>query len=342
MRFLTAVPIWSIVPALLLGALARPEASAPESAPKFTPKAGASVRRTIESHGTRDLKSVTLKVEDKEQEIPGATMHQVTDGKQVVLDGFRAVADGRVTKLARTYETLEKTRTETSPDKDGGENTVESKETCDLEGKTVVFTWKADKEEYGKAFEPEGGDAEALADLTAEMDYQGFLPESDAAEGSKWKGDFDTLRAALLRPGGDLSFHGERAPLAVDKRARAALWDAMKGEIELELGATSGEGDAARTTIKFHGKYASSAGAEREEDEKGPNELHLEVESEFEGELVWNPSAGRAESLTWSSKGTLEVRTATTVQKRDGGEATLEQLMRLEDESEYKVRFEAP
>lgn len=338
MRLLAYPSVLSVSSAVLLAAFARPTADVP----RFEPTKGTSVQRTLEMHGARELKTLKLQVGDQEQEVPGASMHQTSTWKHVVVDEFRAVKDGRVTELARTYETLAKSRSETTPGKGGEERTTEAEETCDLAGKVVVFTWKADREAYVPRFESDEGDAKLLEDLVAPMDYEGFLPPAGTEEGGTWKGDFDDLRVALMRPGGDLPFHGEQKPLPLDKRVRAAMWDGLKGEIEFTLGATKQGDDGTRTTIQFKGTYASEARGEREDDEKGPNVLALHGTYEFEGELRWDVDAKRAAGLTWKTKGTLEVRTEMPVQTRDGADTTLVQSMILDDEADYTVSFETP
>lgn len=309
--------------------------------PRYVPQEGTSVRRTLEMHGHRELAGMKLKVGEKEQEIPGATMTQTSSWKHVILDEYRTVTKGDVKKLARKYETMEKTRSETTKNKDGEDQTNETTETCDLDGKTVVFTWNDEKKAYVPAFDGEG-DEKLLADLVVPMDYTSLLPEASVAEGETWKGDFDEVRAALLRPGGDVPFHGEKEPLPIDRRMRAALWDSMKGEIELKLGKTVVEDGRSLTPITFQGKFSSDAEVEREGEEKGPDRLHLKDAQTFEGKLTWDLAAGRAATLEWTAKGQLSVATEIPVKTRDGGDATLEQTMTLDEDYEYSVAFETP
>jgi len=313
----------------------------PGEAPHYTPKQGTSVKRTLEMNGHRELASLKLKVGEQEQEMPGASLEQTTGWKYVVLDEYRDVAKGQVKKLARTYESLAKTRSETRKDNSGEDHTNESKETSDLEGKTVVFTWKDEKKACVPAFDGEG-DAELLADVVLSMDYESLLPDSGASEGDKWKGDFDDVRAALLRPGGDLPFHGETPPLPIDKRMRRALWDSMKGEIELTLGKTTVTDGRSLTTITFAGKFECDAEVERADDEKGPDRLHLKDEQTFEGKLTWDVEAGRAGTLEWKAKGQLAVITDVPAKSRSGEDVTLQQTMTLDEEYEYGVTFETP
>lgn len=312
------------------------------AAPRFTPKEGTTVRRTLEMSGKRELQSLVMQIGDETHPATGAEMHVELSWKQVTKDELGPCTDGRVQKLTRSYESLERRRKERSPGKDGEERVVENDETCDLEGKSVVFKWNADKDQYECKFAgDEKGDDELLADLEADMDYRALLPEKDAAPGAKWKLDLADVKGCFLRPGGDLPFHGEKPAREMDLRMRKAVWESTKGEVELELGEAREEDGHHLSVIRFHGKELADASTDADGDEPGPSRLELTGEESIEGELTWDLDAGRAKGISWNAKGNLVLKVSIPVKKKDSDEtATLVQAFTFDTDYDYTGSFE--
>lgn len=313
-------------------------------APRFAPKEGSSVKRTLTMKGTRDLKSVTMKAGGEEQTSSDAHLHFDISSKYVVVDEFTSVADFEVKKLTRTFESLTKNRTETSQEpKSGEEKHREIPETCELEGKSVVFTWNAAKEEYDVAFKDGTRDEKLLGKLEMDMDYRGFLPKAGAEVGAKWTVDLAEIKGAMFHPSGELPFHGEKEMPALDRRMRDALWESTKGEMKLELQAARDEDGIKVAVITFKGSFDSDAGTEREEGEKGPAKMHAVDAQTFEGELLWNAAAGRPHALSWRSEGSLRlVVLIGKAKNKEGEEVEIEQTLLFDEEYAYSAKMETP
>jgi hypothetical protein len=310
-------------------------------APAFKVKEGAHIQRTIEMIGKRELSKVHIQAGDKSQDFPGGSLSLALSSKMVVSDDYDSVASGKIKKLTRSYDTLEKSRTETSQNSKGEKQTRELPEKCDLDGKSVVFTWNAEKKAYDVKPKDEGVDAKLCADLEVDMDYRSFLPEADAAVGAKWTGDFDELKAALLRPGGDLPFHGEKEASTMDLRMRATVWDKTKGKVEFELKATREEDGKKIAPIAFSGTLEVDAATDREGDEKGPSKLHVQDSEKFEGELDWDLDAGRPVALKWNSSGEMSLTITQPAKTKEGEELEVDQTLTFDVEYGYTGAFEA-
>lgn len=308
-------------------------------APTFKVKEGAHVERTLEMSGKRELTKVHIKAGDQEQDIPGATLSLVLSSKLVVNDEYDAVAGGKIKKLTRTFDTLEKSRTETSANAKGEKQTRDLPETSDLEGKTVVFAWNAETKSYDAKPKDEGVAAKLCADLDVDMDYRSMLPEGDAAVGAKWEADFADVKLALMRPGGDVPFHGEKEATTMDLRMRATVWDNMKGKVSFELKATREEDGKKIAPIAFSGSYDVDASTDREGDEKGPSKLHVHDAEKFEGELAWDLEAGRPVALKWNASGEMALTITSPAKTKEGDELSIDQTLTFDVEYDYKGAF---
>lgn len=307
--------------------------------PKFQAREGVVVKRTLEMKGTRDLQSQAMELGDERQVNPNAFLHIDLGWKHVVKDEYVKCTDERVDHLKRTYDSLEKSRTEKSKDQAGAEKTNEVKETCDLEGNSVNFVWNADKKEYAKSFEDKGDEA-LLADLELDMDYREFLPAPDAEVGAKWERDLADLKVYLLRPGGDLPFHAEKPPRPLDTRMRAIVWDATKGKVEFELKPSTETDGRKLAHIHFKGQNTVDASAEAESGEPGPSRLAMADSQTFEGELVWDLAAGRAHGIEWNAKGTMVLKVSLPVKSKEGEDLTLIQAFTFATEYDYTGSFD--
>ncbi len=122
----------------------------------------------------------------------------------VVRDTFSAVADDRVTRLSRTFRTIEGDGN--FEFQAGGMTQNQSIATSSvLEGATVVFAWDEDLEDYTKTFEGDSApDAMLLEGLEIDMDMHSLLPEGPVEEGDTWEPDLTQLYTVLM-PGGNLA-----------------------------------------------------------------------------------------------------------------------------------------
>lgn len=308
----------------------------------FTPKQGASIERTLEMKGTRELKSLVGKIGEESHAAEGANMHIDLGWKYVVVDEFTQCDGDHITALTRTFETLEKTRSETMNDPGGAEKKRSADEECDLVGKAVAFTWNAEEKSYDVKFNgEEKGDKDLLAQLELDMDYRAFLPEAGAEVGAQWELDFADLKSALLRPGGDLPFHGEKPARAIELRLRDDVWNANKGTVALELGAVVEEDGLQLQKILFKGTNTVDASTAGEADEPGPSKIHVSDEQAFEGELVWDVRAGHAHKIEWTTKGEMKLTVSLPKQGPDGDEVILDQVFTFDTEYAYTGTFKS-
>ncbi|MDZ4772874.1 MAG: hypothetical protein SGI72_07030 [Planctomycetota bacterium] len=307
--------------------------------PTFAPQEGLVLDRTLTMSGTRDLRAESMEVGDERQTNPDPFTHIEIAWKHVVVDEFVKCTEERVSKLKRTYETLEKSRTETRKDQAGAEKSNKVVETCALEGKSVLFVWDAEKNEYAKSFAGEG-DEELPADIEADMDYREFLPEKDAEIGAKWERDFADVKLYLLRPGGDLPFKSEVPPRPLDLRMRAAVWDATSGKVAFTWMPDTELDGKKLAKIHFKGTNKVEAVEDAKADEKGPSRLAVSDDQTFEGDLLWDTVANRAHSLEWSAKGTMVLKVSLPAKSPGGEDATVVQAFTFDTAYDYTASFE--
>jgi hypothetical protein len=331
---LTACGLLAAIPALL-SAL-----HGTSDAPHFTPKAGVSIKRTLEMKGVRELRSMVIKAGDKEQNIEDVEVGNYFTSKNVILDEYLEVAEKRVIELGRTFESLAKSNTEKRKAQSKKEEAREVPETCALEGRTVVFTWNAEKKAYDRKFKSGDHDEQALAKLNVDMDYAELLPPPDTAEGVKWHVELVDVKTSLLRPAGYLPFKTERKPPAMELRLRDAAWEGTTGHLELAW-STRPEADGLKlAAIVFEGTLAVEASVDREDEKNAPDNLGTSSSEKIHGELLWDLARGGPHSIEWTSTGTARVRIKGKQPTQDGQEIEMEQIMSFDQEYTFKGTFE--
>ncbi len=140
----------------------------------------------------------------------------------VVRDAFSEVADGRVTRLSRTFETIEGDGTFELLAAGTTESESETSSSV-LEGTTVVFAWDEDLDDYTKTFEGDDAPDELLLeDLEIDMDMRSLLPGGPVEEGDTWERDLSELYTVLM-PGGDLALLSD--DMDADEQMFAGLMD---------------------------------------------------------------------------------------------------------------------
>ncbi len=124
-----------------------------------------------------------------------------------IVDRYVAVAEGRPTRLQRTFRSLESGGTSRVDMGEMGSEESDSNATSALEGKAVVFTW--DDGDYDVRWaEGHDGDAELLDGLTEDMDFRTLLPGREVSEGDTWTIAPNDL-IPVLAPGGNLGFKAD-------------------------------------------------------------------------------------------------------------------------------------
>jgi hypothetical protein len=261
--------------------------------PRFAPSENLELHRAYE--GTIELQSEPMRMTVNGEPVP-AEQHpnlSITILEKRAFefsDTIEKAEDGRATKLARQFEKIGSTGTETLKTElpDGEEKSSESKKNrvSGLEGKQVRFSWDAEKDEYARKFVDEG-DEDLLDELEADADYTGFLPKKDVEEGDEWEID-PKLIGRLDAPSGDLHLHEEGEEEDESSRAmNEQLDDNTTGEAKGTWRGTR-EVDGRRmgvieltSAIKTQGEV---------EGEDGKRAISLEIE--YAGEVLWDLAGG--------------------------------------------------
>lgn len=202
MRTLPTLPVFLAAAGLLFAAPTLQDAS-----PRFAPAAGTTVVKTFRSSMDMELDDMSVSV-DGDDGLDGLGAPQVRmkfSWDMTVSDEYLAVAEGRPTRLARTFEELE-SRTEYRMSMLGESESEDTKSGSELQGRSVLFTWDPRREEYTATWaEGSGGDAALLADLEEDMDLRFLLPDGPLEAGASWELPLERLLDLIL-PGGDLAF----------------------------------------------------------------------------------------------------------------------------------------
>ena len=304
---------------------------------------GQTLTKTFDQDFTMTIEDVSVTVMGEEMEIPEIPENIIHSTESIVFtDTVGAVADNKAQRVARTFETLNRTRTNTTPD---GEESME--ETSDLEELEVVFAWDADDEEYAVDFgeDVEDGDTDLLEGIWFEADLAEFLPGGDVEEGDTWEVDYQAWRR-LNEPSGDLTFLDEEGESTRDE-LDDMLSDNVEGEVTCEFKGVR-EVDGQRVgVIAIHVESETSATLETDMmDMMEPGAVssatqtrEVNVEGEFEGELLWLIEEGRC--LSYSGTGSSEIEVIETASiSGDMGDFEQTQVLNFLGEGEIEITFE--
>jgi hypothetical protein len=306
-------------------------ASVPAPSLRFAPVEKSSLVKTLASDSKIASTQVTISMDGQElpAEMIGEMSFAMTEQKKLVItDRYMKVADGRPIELDRTYDELVSTSTESSPSPDGPQE-KEKAETSDLEGATVRFSWKADKEEYEKKFADGDRSEDLLEGLEEDLDFRGLLPSEDVKVEGTWE-----LEAKAFEPlfalGGSLHFHEE------GKEPEEKKNESFDEQLSENL---AGKGKATFESIreKDGRKLAVIAiEAELTSTAKEPeSELDCKLAMKVEGSLIWDMEANRIESFDVTGDLGMDMSGDQT-QDMGGSEHTISIRMRLEG----KLRLE--
>jgi hypothetical protein len=267
----------------------------------FRVGADAKVTKTFESKLELELESMIMRQDGEDVPMDGEgamEMSVVSSTKLVFADHYREMGAGRPKLLARTFDTLE--GKEERKQSQFGESEGETRdETSELEGKTVLFTWKEDEERYQAQFEGDGGDSALLVGVVEDTDLRAFLPPKSVAEGDTWSVDAAAFDA-LVNPGGDVKLVSEDDCEDSDENAEE-LRKNISGKIAATFKGTREEGGATLAVIQLECEVATfsdgALGGEDEQEEGVEAKERLDIALELKGEILWNVAAGRAHSL---------------------------------------------
>lgn len=327
----------------------------------FAPAEGSVVTKTFESvvELTLDQMSMTLNGGESPM-MPDMDMSMTSKLKVMVTDEYVALRENAPKTLRRTFDELANSmsmsmQVEMMGNSNNSDKTVDSE--SELEGKTVVFTWNEDEGKYTKRFDPEGDDAEQLEGVLEDMDLRALLPKGEVAEGDTWNIDVKGL-LPILSPGGDLKLlpteTGDMMDGGMPGVGSMSDWigELLEGEA---TGTFSGmrEIDGVNVAVIKIEVDIESARDMTEivlaalEDAEMPPEMqmefeHVDVEFELEGEgeLLWDPAAGRARSFHMSGPTGVTMDMGMSIEVPGQGNMAIEQVMEMTGTSNIKVAFE--
>lgn len=298
----------------------------------FRPEPGASVTKTFVISGAYELDELGVVVngQDLAGMMPAIEMSLKQSTKIEVTDVYRAVENGRLLELARSFDALTvSVDMHVSPAPEGEMPGMDS--ASDLEGRTVVFHWNEEKGEYVPAFEGEAseGDAEMLEGLEEDMDLRVFLPEGEVEVGETWTVPLSELGSVIM-PGGNLALRP--TDMAADEGAMEKFEelfgdfgerfaDMLEGDCTCTFKGTRKEDGKEVAEIALEVGIATTLDLSEMLDElirtaiaeSGVPEVpefdiegaDLVLDFDGEGTLLWSLTAGRAHGFSLSGDATL-------------------------------------
>ncbi|MHC4894086.1 MAG: hypothetical protein ACYTFV_12180, partial [Planctomycetota bacterium] len=297
---------------------------------RFSPSEGMSLQKTYTVETDAELDDLSLLISGQDLGAMFAPSMAISASSEVTFtDVYTSVADGRPSKLERTFDTL---ANEMSMSMEMmGESQEEGSETSSpLEGQTIVFTWDDDAGEYGIEYaDDSAGDEDLLADLVEDTDMRWLLPGDDVSVDDSW--DFDPAKMQhLLAPSGNLQWEAE----GVDD-ADMEEFEEMFGQFTdraMEEAKKLLEGDSTATFLgarEVDGRQVGVVGiaveigssadfasmmqeiietAVEESGEEVPDDFEVYVEAadisldvESEGEMMWDMETGTLYGMNMSA-----------------------------------------
>jgi hypothetical protein len=281
----------------------------------FHPTGSLILTKTFSERSTFGLDSMdqTVNGEPLVEEFP--EVEGLSTRELVLTDELRAVGDGRVDELLRTYETIS-AATEIGLTVNGMDESRRVESGSELEETAVLFKWNAEEESYDRSFEEgETGDAEMLARLDADLEFTGLLPPGEVGEGDTWDVPAQALRA-LLVPGGDLSLvplELEEGGLLLDDRMLlvASLLsvgggaDSIEGEVKATYRGVEEAGGRKLARIELAMDVVLAADhtarllrSAEEVDFEDPGELASRTEIDGEVQVTWDLAGGHVAGVS--------------------------------------------
>lgn len=238
--------------------------------------------------------------EEQALETPEVEM-SITDTETLTFtDEYLALADGRATKLKRSFDELSETSARSFTGSEGESSDSTEDGESGLEGHAVVLTWDEDSEEWGAAWADDGEelDAELLADLEHHADLVEFLPAGEVAVGAEWSVPAKAF-LHLSNPSGDVHLETPTDAARDDQELHDQLDENLEGEILAKLASVTD--GLATIELTFDLSTSGEVDEGPQEGGEGPSlDLTRAVSLAFdlEGQLVWNVTEGRPVSLT--------------------------------------------
>lgn len=291
----------------------------------------------LEMHSTE--MSITFDGQDAHGGMEGPKITFTDEEHVEVVDEYGAVADGRPTKLVRSFEKLSGKGMQNVEPPEGMEGGEAEEETHDksseLEGKKVSLTWKDD--EWTAAW-PEGvkGDDALLEKLDGDLDFIGFLPTKSVADGDSWSVDA-TLFVKVMSPGGELHLESKKSDEEggdEDDKIGKTIEENLGGKATGTYKGTREEGGVTVAVIEIKADLESK-GTIDEDDAK----MAVDAGLELEGEVLWDVKAGRLHSFKLAGKMNFGMEASRSMEMGDE-KHEFTQKVRFEGDVEYKATVE--
>jgi len=262
---------------------------------RFKTPVGEKVTKTFEDSLSLKLEEMRVVVNGEVQpddELDGLKIDIDAATRVVYTDHYREGGEEQPKVLARSFDTLERKRTQNA----GLEGEVEeetSEEESALEGETVVFTWDAEEQRHSAKFDGEGADEKLLGGLFEDTDLRTFLPGKKLEKGDSWNIEPKAFRH-VIDPGGELHFESDDEDQDDDDDDEQ-LNENLTGEIRATFEGTREEDGAQLAVVKLSCTLKTFRENESSEEDFSTVQ-RLEVEFKLEGELVWELASGRLSS----------------------------------------------
>lgn len=304
----------------------------------FHVDAKAKLAKTFETHLELESSDFTITLGGEPVSGFGKPSITIDDLETVkVIDEYESVADGRATKLVRTFDDLAGAETQSIAPPEGAAGEPRSEKTeksSPLEGQGVRFTWDAKDEEYKTAWtEGSKGEAKLLENLRADMDLLEFLPGKSVASGDTWELGNKAIES-LLSPGGQLELKKEGSEKDDDDEMHEQIVKNLEGK-----GKATYKGlrdDDKLAVIEVSADFRSHATLS----EDGGGEGEMTIEFKLEGEILWDLKAGHFRSF--EIKGDTELAQAMHGSvEGTGGKQDVEQKIEFKGTMTFRGKVDA-
>ncbi len=303
----------------------------PDDKLAYQPSPDASVTKVFTVSGEYALDSIDLIVngQDVAGMIPDIEVNLKQETKIEVTDIAKKVAEGRPLELLRTFEALSgEMNMNISP---AEAEMPEFTSASELEGKTVLFKWNEEKQEYERSYPDGDGDAELLEGLEEDMDLRVFLPSSDVSEGDTWTVELADLQH-VIAPGGNLRLLPVGQEIDVESMKPfeeifgdfgKKIGELLEGECTCTYKGTHDEGGARVAEIDIDVELATTldlaevlnkairAAIEQqgvgEQVDISVDAADLNLDFEGTGSLLWNLDAGRMHAFQLGGDATIAI-----------------------------------
>lgn len=313
---------------------------APRGALGFHVEPKTKLTKTFESKLVLDIEEFSMSVDGNEMPMGdhAPKIHVEETEKVEVTDTYVAVGDGRVTKLERTFDeigTESVQQVKSSAIAGGEEKETKKTKTCEIEGKSVVFTWNEKDEEYAAVWkEGEKGDEDLLEHLTGDMDLLGALPSKTVSDGDTWELDAEFFNR-IFQPAGVLLLktEGEEAADSDEESIAAELQFAKNrtGNARATYKGTREDDGVKVAVIEVTAQLSSTATVDRD---KGTSELT--IESDLTGEITWDLDHGHFRSVKLSGATKMKMDNRRSME-REGETHELVQSLTFKGEVELSL-----